>query len=81
MCALHLGNVSKLGDEGVGGIGRVELSRKSLEYFSNVFVPRILLLEQGRVAGLLRPRPFLYKMINALVSRKFCERHSLRSNC
>ncbi len=32
-----------------------------------------LCLLQGRVAGLLRPRPFLNKLSNALVSRKFCE--------
>ncbi len=31
---------------------------------------------QGRVAGLLWPRPFLNKLSNALVSRKFCELHT-----
>ncbi len=35
-----------------------------------------LCLFQGRVAGLLRPRPFLNKLSNALASRKFCERHN-----
>jgi hypothetical protein len=30
---------------------------------------------QGRVGGLLRPRPFLNKLSNALFSRKFCEAH------
>jgi hypothetical protein len=32
-----------------------------------------LCLFQGRVAGLLQPRPFLNKLSNALVIRKFCE--------
>ncbi len=32
--------------------------------------------ECGRVASLLRPRPFLEKLSNALVSRKFCEQHT-----
>ncbi len=35
-----------------------------------------LCLLQGRVVGLL-PRPFLHKLSIALVSRKFCEQHSL----
>jgi hypothetical protein len=37
----------------------------------------LLVFVQGRVAGLLRPRPFLNKLSIALVSRKFCEWHSL----
>jgi hypothetical protein len=34
-----------------------------------------LCLFQGRVAGLLWPRPFLNKLSIALSNRKFCERH------
>ncbi len=36
----------------------------------------LFVLLQGRVAGLLRPRPFLNKLSIALSSRKFCERHT-----
>jgi hypothetical protein len=35
-----------------------------------------LCLIQGRVAGLLQPRPFLNKLSIAQSNRKFCERHN-----
>ncbi len=49
---------------------------RELGYSRHLHEVWCLCLFQGRVAGLLRPRPFLNKLSNALVSRKFCEQHS-----
>ncbi len=49
---------------------------RELGYSRDLHKLYCLSLLQGRVAGLLRPRPFIHKLSNALVSRKFCERHN-----
>jgi hypothetical protein len=54
---------------------------QELGYSRNLHEFAVLCLLQGRVAGLLQPRPFLNKMSNALVSIKFCERHTDPQHC
>ncbi len=54
----------------------IEGSSGSLDIVKSPHIVLSVFLFQGRVAGLLRPRPFLNKLSNALVSRKFCERHT-----
>jgi len=51
---------------------------RELGFSRNLHKLCCLCLLQGRFAGLLRPRPFLNKLSNALVSRKFCERHKYK---
>ncbi len=53
-----------------------EQSRPQQHTWNNKLFVGLFVFVQGWVAGLLRPRPFLNKLSNALISRKFCGRHN-----